>query len=146
MGYSFASPSYQKRYFSGSRILTAYPSPTLFSLSLGPTNPEQINFTLGNLRLSAFRFLIGIIATYTCIISSGSSTLPYDRVSPYNRMLSYPFSDIVSEKATVLVIGLSPDNFRRRTTWPVSYYALFKGWLLLSQPPGCLSNSTSFTT
>ena len=28
----------------------------------------------------------------------------------------------------------------------VSYYAFFKGWLLLSQPPGCLSNSTSFST
>ena len=24
--------------------------------------------------------------------------------------------------------------FRRRITRPVSYYALFKGWLLLSQP------------
>jgi hypothetical protein len=28
----------------------------------------------------------------------------------------------------------------------VSYYALFKGWLLLSQPPGCLSDLTSFYT
>src|SRR5260370_10993559 len=29
---------------------------------------------------------------------------------------------------------------------PVSYYAFFKGWLLLSQPPGCLGRPTSFTT
>ena len=29
---------------------------------------------------------------------------------------------------------------------PVSYYAFFKGWLLLSQPPGCLGLPTSFTT
>jgi hypothetical protein len=28
----------------------------------------------------------------------------------------------------------------------VSYYALFQGWLLLSQPPSCLSDKTSFTT
>ena len=28
----------------------------------------------------------------------------------------------------------------------MSYYAFFKGWLLLSQPPGCLSGSTSFST
>jgi hypothetical protein len=28
----------------------------------------------------------------------------------------------------------------------VSYYALFKGWLLLSQPPGCLNTPTSFPT
>ena len=29
---------------------------------------------------------------------------------------------------------------------PVSYYAFFKGWLLLSQPPGCLGRPTSFPT
>jgi hypothetical protein len=28
----------------------------------------------------------------------------------------------------------------------VSYYALFQGWLLLSQPPSCLCDETSFTT
>ena len=28
----------------------------------------------------------------------------------------------------------------------MSYYALFKGWLLLSQPPGCLGNPTSLPT
>ena len=28
----------------------------------------------------------------------------------------------------------------------MSYYALFKGWLLLSQPPGCLGHNTSFST
>ena len=44
--------------------------------------------------------------------------------------------------------GLSPvtsspqDNLPR----PVSYYAFFKGWLLLSQPPGCLGLPTSFPT
>ena len=29
---------------------------------------------------------------------------------------------------------------------PVSCYAFFKGWLLLSKPPGCLSTCTSFST
>ena len=29
---------------------------------------------------------------------------------------------------------------------PVSCYAFFKGWLLLSQPPGCLRDRTSFPT
>ena len=28
----------------------------------------------------------------------------------------------------------------------MSYYALFQGWLLLSQPPGCLGGATSFDT
>ena len=47
---------------------------------------------------------------------------------------------------TASVAIFAPLDFRRRIVRPVSYYALFKGWLLLSQPPGCLDNSTSFTT
>jgi hypothetical protein len=41
---------------------------------------------------------------------------------------------------------LSPVNYRRRTARLVSYYALFKWWLLLSQHPSCQCNSTSFGT
>ena len=41
---------------------------------------------------------------------------------------------------------LSPDHYRRRVTRPVSYYALFKWWLLLSQHPGCWCNPTSLVT
>jgi hypothetical protein len=44
------------------------------------------------------------------------------------------------------VDSLAPLNLPRRGTRPVSYYAIFKGWLLLSQPPGCFSDSTSFST
>src|SRR5438093_3552794 len=43
-------------------------------------------------------------------------------------------------------VMLSPVHYRRRTPRPVSYYALFKWWLLLSQHPGCLRNPTSFRT
>ena len=42
--------------------------------------------------------------------------------------------------------GLSPGHCRRARTRPVSCYALFEGWLLLSQPPGCLGARTSFAT
>ena len=42
--------------------------------------------------------------------------------------------------------GLSPVDFRRRNARPVSCYALFKWWLLLSQHPGCLSTPTSLVT
>ena len=41
---------------------------------------------------------------------------------------------------------LAPLNLPRKSTWPVSCYAFFKGWLLLSQPPGCLWLLTSFPT
>ena len=41
---------------------------------------------------------------------------------------------------------LTPDHYRRRNARPVSCYALFKWWLLLSQHPGRLGNSTSLVT
>ena len=44
--------------------------------------------------------------------------------------------------------GLSPgtSSARKSLFRPVSYYAFFKGWLLLSQPPGCFGIPTSFPT
>ena len=47
---------------------------------------------------------------------------------------------------TASVTCFAPLNFRRTTPRPVSCYAFFKGWLLLSQPPGCRSNRTTFST
>ena len=38
---------------------------------------------------------------------------------------------------------LSPDHYWRWVARPVSYYALFKWWLLLSQHPGCHGNPTT---
>ena len=57
--------------------------------------------------------------------------------------LPYPTS---LDVATASVPYLSPGNLRRRISRPVSYYALFEWWLLLSQHPGCLGNPTSFST
>jgi hypothetical protein len=43
--------------------------------------------------------------------------------------------------------GLSPGGLSvPRHHRPVSYYALFQGWLLLSQPPGCLCTATALPT
>src|SRR5260364_390840 len=39
-----------------------------------------------------------------------------------------------------------PFHLSRRMTRSVSYYAFFKGWLLLSQPPDCFDLPTSFPT
>ena len=45
------------------------------------------------------------------------------------------------------VTGLSPGGLSApRHSRPVSYYALFQGWLLLSQPPGCLRAATTLPT
>uniref|UniRef100_A0ACD6AX37 Uncharacterized protein n=1 Tax=Avena sativa TaxID=4498 RepID=A0ACD6AX37_AVESA len=42
--------------------------------------------------------------------------------------------------------SLSPVHLQRKGARSVSYYALFKGWLLLGKPPGCLCTPTSFIT
>ena len=49
-------------------------------------------------------------------------------------------------KSVASVHRLIPDHLRRHPARPVSYYALFKWWLLLSQHPGCLSRETSSRT
>ena len=51
------------------------------------------------------------------------------------RTLPYPDC---KQSAIASVPCLSPGHFRRSVSRPVSYYALFKWWLLLSQHPGCL--------
>ena len=57
-----------------------------------------------------------------------------------------PLPLIVNYEPKASVQCLAPLHFRRRIARPVSYYAFFKGWLLLSQRPGCLNGSTTFTT
>ena len=80
-------------------------------------------------------------ATHTGILSSSRSTCPLDHASSLTAMLPYHTSVSIAS-----VLCLAPVNFRRRIIRLVSCYALFKGWLLLSQPPSCLYISTSFST
>jgi hypothetical protein len=49
-------------------------------------------------------------------------------------------------ESTTSVDILSPDHFRRKLSRWVSYYALFKWWLPLSQHPHCQRKFTSFST
>ena len=49
-------------------------------------------------------------------------------------------------RSAASVVCLAPLHFRRNVIRPVSYYAFFKRWLLLSQRPGCLYNVTTLTT
>ena len=55
---------------------------------------------------------------------------------------------LVKDKSTASVHDFSPDTSSAQDGLfrPVSCYAFFKGWLLLSQPPGCLGLPTSFPT
>jgi hypothetical protein len=68
-----------------------------------------------------------------------------------HRSLRYGFNAACSAhllrfRARSFGIQLIPDHLRRYCSRPVSYYALFKWWLLLSQHPGCLRTITSYRT
>jgi hypothetical protein len=85
--------------------------------------------------------------TYSGIVTSMRSRRPHGRPSPHMERSPTPHAPPQETRAAaVSAPSLSPDYFRRRLARPVSCYALFKRWLLLSQHPGCLSKSTSFST
>ena len=84
------------------------------------------------------------ITTHACILTCTDSTPAHATAStPAQRS---PTHHVNTHNAAASAVRLAPLHYRRRTTRPVSYYALFQGWLLLSQPPGCLSRPTSFPT
>ena len=81
-------------------------------------------------------------ATHTGILSSSCSICPSGHTSsPLQRSPTINLSLSIAS-----VSCLAPVYFRRRFIRLVSCYALFKGWLLLSQPPSCLDIPTSFST
>ena len=59
-----------------------------------------------------------------------------------------PLPRRLATTSSASVYGFSPvtSSAQDSLTRPVSCYAFFKGWLLLSQPPGCLGRPTSFPT
>ena len=75
----------------------------------------------------------------------GTSRIPLRRLRQRSAT-AYRFRR--SDTPAASVHGLSPVTFSAQDglSRPVSYYAFFKGWLLLSQPPGCLCYPTSFPT
>ncbi len=84
-----------------------------------------------------------LVVTHVSIRTRDTSSMPLDTPSSAYTTLLYrsPFGEPVAS-----VPGLAPLHLPRRPTRLVSYYAFFKGWLLLSQPPSCLSLPTSFPT
>ena len=111
-------------------------------LGLGPDLPWVDERCPGSLRLSVDPILTDLFATHTGILTSLRSTCPSGHAStPRERSPTHAHAH---DAASVLY--LSPGYFRRRASRPVSYYALFEWWLLLSQHPGCFRSSTSFST
>ena len=127
----------------GAGMSTCCPSATPFGLALGPDLPWADEPSPGILGLPVSMFL-------TCFaLLMPAFSLPrrppdftIRLLSPQNAPLT-----IYTQKHKSRSFGamLSPLYFRRGYPRPVSCYALFKGWLLLSQPPGCPGISTSLS-
>ena len=137
---AFFVPRYRSKVSTG--IFTCFPSTTPFGLILGPDSPSLDEPTEGTLRFSGHWILTNVCVTQADILTSALSTPASSMLHP-RRNAPLPTSISMSHS---FGRPLSPVHFRRNNALPVSYYALFKGWLLLSKPPGCLSIVTSFST
>jgi len=87
-----------------------------------------------------------VIVTHAGILTRPRSTTPYGMASPRRAALVYHWPAVARRPIRRFGVGLIPDHLRRRPARPVSYYALFKWWLLLSQHPGCHRRATSSRT
>jgi hypothetical protein len=86
------------------------------------------------------------LATHTGIRTPRRSTDHHQPASPLTGTLPYQ-GPAGADPSVASVTDVSPVGFSApRHIRPVSYYALFEGWLLLSQPPGCLRAATSLPT
>ena len=121
-------------------ILTSFPSTTLFSLVLGADSPWEENLYPGTLRLSAGGDLTLLFVTHACILTCDTSSMPPSTPSTaYTTLVYHPYK----YESVASVLCLAPLHFRRSTTRPVSYYALFQG-VAASKPTSWLSLQSNF--
>jgi hypothetical protein len=141
--YPPGSPLGCRRLRTGAGLLTSCPSPTPLGLGLGPTNPTRINLPS---ETSGFRW--GRFSRPFSLLMPAFSLRTAPRALAGLRFDADADAPLPSHvmAAAASVPDLAPLHCRRGGTRPVSYYALFQGWLLLSQPPGCLRAPTSFPT
>ncbi len=126
-------------------MCTSCPSPTPFGLGLGPTDPGTINVAQETLDLRRAGFSPAfalLVPAFALVLTPHGLPFVLRLLRTYDARL--PTS--LARRSMASVHDLSPDHFRRHFTRPVSYYALFERWLLLSQLPGCLCKVTSFAT
>ena len=110
---------------------------------LRPDSPAADEHGCGTLRLSVGGVRTLHYATHTGIRTRRRSRRGSPGPSPLTTTLPYR----AVSRTRGVGGGLSPGTLSAPGhTRPVSYYALFQGWLLLSQPPGCLGARTSLPT
>ena len=120
--------------YSSTGISTCCPSTTSFDLALGPDLPRADQLYSGNLGYSAIR-----------ILTLFSLLIPAFSLLNRPRLFSVPLHPVKNAPlpmyfihSTASVSCFSPGHFRRRTSRPVSYYALFK-CMAASEPTSWLS-------
>ena len=107
-------------FICGTGISTCYPSTTSFDLALGPDLPRADQLYSGNLGYSAARILTLLSLLIPAFsLLSGPHPLTVMLRSPKNA----PLPTLTGSAASVWCF--SPGHFRRRTSRPVSCYALF---------------------
>ena len=122
-------------------IFACCPSPMLCASAEVPTYPESTSVAQDPLGFRWIRFsrIVSLLIP-AFSLPSCPAVLPVSLQPAWNAPLP------MLAHAATSVLYLSPGYFRRRASRPVSYYALFEWWLLLSQHPGCLGTPTSFST
>jgi hypothetical protein len=134
-----------KRHTTSTGLSTGCPSGSALAYPLGPTNPPRIILAAEPLGFRWWGFAPHFSVTHSGIRTRERSTAGlrcrFDTLTtlPYHSGGSPPLSAASAH-------DFAPLDYRRTGTRPVSCYALFQGWLLLSQPPGCFRTVTSFTT
>ena len=121
--------------YSSTGISTCCPSTTPFGLALGPDLPRADQLYSGNLGYSAWRIPTSIsllIPAFSLPYTPQLLTVLLPRVC--NAPL--PIQQTLNSSASVSCF--SPGHFRRRTSRPVSYYALFE-CMAASEPTSWLS-------
>ena len=117
-------------------ISTCCPSATPLGLALGPDFPRADQLYSGNLGYSA-----GRIPTFLSLLIPAFS-LPYTPqllTVLLRRICNAPLPTLAGSSASVSCF--SPGHFRRRTSRPVSYYALFE-CMAASEPTSWLSSKS----
>ena len=117
-------------------ISTCCPSATTLVLALGPDLPRADQLYSGNLGYSAGRiptFLSLLIPAFS--LQYAPQLLPVLLLRVFNAPLPIP------QDSSASVSCFSPGHFRRRTSRPVSYYALFE-CMAASEPTSWLSSKS----
>ncbi len=123
-----------------SSVIPQYRNLHLLSIGYGSRPRLRPRLTQGRSALPWKPWIFGLedshlyLATHSGILPSMQSTAPYGTAS--SRMQCSPTSPFRGSLASAA--RFSPGHFRRRTSRPVSYYALFE-WMAASEPTSWLS-------